>query len=117
MANQDNQGAYQEFPTQAAEPRPGEHPETSNRANILGIQVRVQAILGTSATMTVAELFKLARGDIIPLNKRVGDPLDITVNGLVLARGEVVKVDDDFGGDNFGISITEIIRGAPNNQT
>lgn len=73
---------------------------------ILGIPVNIQVVLG-SATMLVSNLLKLGRGAVIPLNHRVGEPIDIVVNGRVIARGEVVVVEDD--NSRFGVSLTEII--------
>ena len=51
---------------------------------ILHIPVSVKVVLG-SATMPVADLFKLGRGAIVPLDRRVGEPVDIVVNGHVIA--------------------------------
>lgn len=79
-----------------------------NLDTILGIPVNIQVVLG-SATMLVSNLLKLGRGAVIPLNHRVGEPIDIVVNGRVIARGEVVVVEDD--NSRFGVSLTEIISG------
>ncbi|WP_321503965.1 flagellar motor switch protein FliN [Breoghania sp.] len=84
----------------------GEDGERRNLDTILGIPVDVQVVLG-SASMLVANLLKLGRGSVIPLNHRVGEPVDIVVNGRVVARGEVVVVEDD--NSRFGVSLTEII--------
>ncbi|WP_321336846.1 flagellar motor switch protein FliN [Breoghania sp.] len=84
----------------------GEDGEKRNLDTILGIPVDVQVVLG-SASMLVANLLKLGRGSVIPLNHRVGEPVDIVVNGRVVARGEVVVVEDD--NSRFGVSLTEII--------
>ncbi len=75
---------------------------------ILHIPVSVKVVLG-SATMPVADLFKLGRGAIVPLDRRVGEPVDIVVNGHVIARGEVVVLNE--GGSRFGISLTEVVSG------
>ena len=77
--------------------------------SILRIPVHLQVVLG-SATMPVANLMKLGRGAIVPLDHRVGEPVDVVVNGRIIARGEVVVVEDD--NSRFGISLTEIV-GAP----
>ena len=68
--------------------------------------VKVQVVLG-SATMPVSNLLKLGRGAVIPLDHRVGEPVDVVVNGRIVARGEVVVVEDD--NSRFGISLTEIV--------
>ncbi|WP_371682032.1 flagellar motor switch protein FliN [Microvirga sp. 17 mud 1-3] len=77
-----------------------------NLESILRIQVLIQVVLG-SATMPVANLMKLGRGAIVPLDHRVGEPVDVVVNGRVIARGEVVVVEDD--NSRFGVSLTEIV--------
>jgi flagellar motor switch protein FliN/FliY len=73
--------------------------------SIMRIPVVVQVVVG-SATLPVSSLLKLGRGAVIPLDHRVGDPVDIVVNSRVIARGEVVVVEED--GARFGVSLTEI---------
>ncbi len=80
-----------------------------NIDSILRIPVLMQVVLG-SATMPVANLMKLGRGATVPLDHRVGEPVDIVVNGRVIARGEVVVVEDD--NSRFGVSLTEIVSPA-----
>ena len=75
--------------------------------------VLIQVVLG-SATMPVADLMKLGRGAIVPLDHRVGEPVDITVNGRVVARGEIVVVEED--NSRFGVSLTEIVGPADSGQ-
>ena len=79
---------------------------TPNLDTILRIPVTVQVVLG-SAVMPVANLMKLGRGTVIPLDQRVGEPVDIVVNGRVVARGEVVVADEDTS--RFGVSLTELL--------
>jgi flagellar motor switch protein FliN/FliY len=76
--------------------------------SVMGIPVTVQVILG-GTTMQVSELMKLSRGAIVPLDNRVGEPVDVVVNGRVVARGELVVMDDD--NTRFGVSLTEIVGG------
>jgi flagellar motor switch protein FliN len=76
-----------------------------NLDTILRIPVSVQVVLG-SAMMPVANLLKLGRGAVIPLDHRVGELVDIIVNGRVIARGEIVVVEDD--NSRLGVSLTEI---------
>ena len=86
--------------------------ETSRLANldpILRIPVTVQVLLG-SATMPVADLMKLGRGAVIPLDNRVGEPVEVVVNGRIVARGAVVVVEDE--NSRFGVSLTEIVGGS-----
>lgn len=79
---------------------------------VLRIPVTIQVVLG-SAVMPVANLMKLRRGAAIPLDHRVGEPVDVVVNGRTIARGEVVVVEDDTS--RFGISLTEIVGGPASN--
>jgi flagellar motor switch protein FliN/FliY len=83
-----------------------DQPSQRNLETILRIPVVVQVVLG-SATMPVSGLLKLGRGAVIPLDHRVGEPVDVVVNGRIVARGEVVVVEDDTS--RFGVSLTEII--------
>jgi flagellar motor switch protein FliN/FliY len=73
---------------------------------ILKIPVVVQVVLG-STSMPVSNLLKLGRGAVIPLDHRVGEPVDVVVNGRIVARGEVVVVEED--NSRFGVTLTEII--------
>ncbi|HZP19784.1 MAG TPA: flagellar motor switch protein FliN [Bauldia sp.] len=76
-----------------------------NLDTILRIPVVLQVVLG-SATMPVATLMKLGRGAIVPLDHKIGEPVDVVVNGRVIARGEVVVVDEDTS--RFGVTLTEV---------
>ena len=79
-----------------------------NLGAILSIPVTVQAVLG-STSLPVSGLMKLARGAIVSLDQRVGDPVDVVVNGTVIARGEIVVVDDAT--QRFGVSLLEVVAG------
>jgi flagellar motor switch protein FliN/FliY len=79
---------------------------TGNMDMIMRIPVSVRVVLG-SATMPVANLAKLGRGAVIPLDRRVGEPVDVVVNGRVIARGEVVVMDE--GSSRFGLKLTEVV--------
>jgi flagellar motor switch protein FliN/FliY len=87
------------------EDKGGEKNHARRIDSIMRIPVVVQVVVG-SATLPVASLLKLGRGAVIPLDHRVGDPVDIVVNGRTIARGEVVVVEED--GARFGVSLTEI---------
>ncbi len=76
---------------------------------VLRIPVTVKVLLG-SASMPIFQLTKLGRGAIIPLDRRVGEPVDVMVNGRTIARGEIVVLDED--GSRFGVTLTEMIDGA-----
>ena len=71
---------------------------------VYDIPVQVSAVLGKS-TMQVSQLLKLGRGAIVELDRKVGEAIDIYVNNRLVARGEVVVVED-----RLGITMTEIIN-------
>ncbi len=75
------------------------------RNSIMDIPVTMKVVLG-SATMPVAALQRLARGSIVKLDKKVGEAVDILINGRLIARGEVVVVDE--ASSRFGVTLTEI---------
>ena len=76
---------------------------------ILSIPVTVQVVLGETS-MPVARLMKLGRGAVVTLDQKVGAPVSVLCNGRVVARGEVVVVDEESA--RYGVSLTEIV-GAP----
>lgn len=78
----------------------------ANLDMVMRIPVSVKVVLG-STTMPVSKLMKLGRGAVVPLDRRVGEPVDVVVNGRVVARGEVVIVDEETS--RFGISLTEVL--------
>jgi len=71
---------------------------------IYDIPVNVSAVLGRS-TMQVSQLLKLGRGAVVELDRKVGEAIDIYVNNRLVARGEVVVVED-----KLGITMTEIVK-------
>ncbi len=71
---------------------------------IYDIPVQISAVLGRS-TMQVSQLLKLGRGAVVELDRKVGEAIDIYVNNRLVARGEVVVVED-----KLGITMTEIIK-------
>lgn len=77
---------------------------TSDLEAVYNIPVKVSAILGKTH-MRVSQLMKLNKGAIIELDRKVGEAIDIYVNNNLVARGEVVVVDD-----KLGITMTEIIK-------
>lgn len=70
---------------------------------ILDIPVRMTVELGRTK-MTIKELLRLSQGSVVALDGLAGEPLDILINGYLIAQGEVVVVSD-----KFGIRITDII--------
>ncbi|MBE7220713.1 MAG: FliM/FliN family flagellar motor switch protein [Caulobacteraceae bacterium] len=73
---------------------------------ILDIPLTVQVVLG-GTSMPVANLMKLGRGAVIPLDHRVGQPVDIVVNGRVIARGDMTVIEGDT--ERLGVSLTEVV--------
>lgn len=71
---------------------------------VYDIPVQVQAVLGKS-TMQVSQLLKLGRGAVVELDRKVGEAIDIYVNNRLVARGEVVVVDE-----RLGVTMTEIVK-------
>jgi flagellar motor switch protein FliN/FliY len=76
-----------------------------NSSIILGIPVEVQIVLG-STEMPVSELMALQKGATVSLNRRIGEPVDVVVNGRKIAKGEITVLEDDPS--RFGIKLTEI---------
>jgi flagellar motor switch protein FliN/FliY len=89
------------------EPRDAMEMDSRKLESILRIPVVMQVVVG-SVTMPVSNLMKLGRGAVVPLDQRIGEPVDVVVNGRLIARGEVVVVEDD--NTRFGVSLTEIIE-------
>jgi flagellar motor switch protein FliN len=71
---------------------------------VFDVPVQVSAVLGR-AQMDVGELLNLGPGTVLELDRKVGEAIDIYVNDRLVARGEVVLVDD-----KLGVTMTEIIK-------
>src|ERR1700747_1788670 len=71
---------------------------------VFDVPVQVSAVLGRSR-MDVADLLKLGPGTVLELDRKVGEAIDIYVNNRLVARGEVVLVED-----KLGVTMTEIIK-------
>ncbi len=72
---------------------------------VYDIPVTVSAVLGRT-TMQVSQLLKLGRGAVVELDRKLGEAIDVCVNNRLVARGEVVMVDDN----RLGITMTEIVK-------
>jgi flagellar motor switch protein FliN/FliY len=86
-----------------APPEAYEH-SAADLAPVYDVPVNIQAVLGR-ANMEVASLLRLSRGSVIELDRKVGEAIDIYVNNRLVARGEVVVVDE-----RLGVTMTEIIK-------
>ena len=91
--------AMAEEPVELEEPQ-----QASDLEAIYDIPVQVSAVLG-QATMQVSQLLKLGRGAVVELDRKVGEAIDIYVNNRLVARGEVVVVNE-----RLGVTMTEIIK-------
>ncbi|WP_029008758.1 flagellar motor switch protein FliN [Azospirillum halopraeferens] len=74
---------------------------------IYNVPVDVQVVLGRTS-MLVAQLLKLGRGAVLELERKVDEPVEVLVNHRLVARGEVVIVEDQ----RLGVTLTEIVRNA-----
>ena len=83
-------------------PAPGENLK-NNLDLLMGVTVPLTVELGRS-TMKIEDFLQLSPGSVIELDKDAADPVDLTVNGKLIARGEIVVVDD-----SFGIRVNEIL--------
>ncbi len=81
--------------------------ERANRdiGAMMGVEMDVQIVLG-HARMPIADVLKLGRGSVIDLDRRIGDPVDVVVNGTLVARANLVKTEDD----RIGVTLVEVIR-------
>jgi flagellar motor switch protein FliN/FliY len=75
---------------------------------VFDVPVQVSAVLGR-AKMDVGDLLKLGPGTVLELDRRVGEAIDIYVNNRLIARGEVVLVED-----KLGVTMTEVIKAERN---
>jgi flagellar motor switch protein FliN/FliY len=73
-------------------------------ATVFDVPVNISAVLGR-ANLSVAQLLQLSQGSVLELDRRVGEAIDIYVNNRLVARGEVVIVDE-----RLGVTMTEIIK-------
>jgi flagellar motor switch protein FliN/FliY len=72
---------------------------------VYDIPVTVSAVLG-KANIQVSQLLKLGRGAVVELDRKLGEAIDIYVNNRLVARGEVVMVEDN----RLGVTMTEIVK-------
>ena len=77
---------------------------SGNMDLIRGVKVKLTTSLG-KRELTVQELFGLKEGEVLQLDKLTTEPVDIMLDGSLVARGELVVVDD-----NFGVRITELAQ-------
>ncbi len=88
---------------EVTEPRAA--PASQGLDAVYDIPVQVSAVLGR-ATLQVSQLLKLGRGAVVELDRKLGEAVDIYVNNRLVARGEVVMVEDN----RLGVTMTEIVK-------
>ena len=93
----------QSSPADATADADGQKVESSLEA-IYDVPVRVSAVLGKT-NLQVSKLLQLGPGAVLELDRKVGEAVDIFVNNRLVARGEVVLVEE-----KLGITMTEIIK-------
>ena len=81
-----------------------EEKSAGDLAPVFDVPVAISAVLGRSS-MSVAQLLQLTQGSVLELDRKVGEAIDIYVNNRLVARGEVVIVDE-----RLGVTMTEIIK-------
>jgi flagellar motor switch protein FliN len=91
-------------PTQAPEPEGATSRIASDLEAVFDVPVQVSAVLGR-ARMDIGDLLKLGPGTVLELDRKVGEAIDIYVNNRLVARGEVVLVEE-----KLGVTMTEIIK-------
>lgn len=84
--------------------------ETLDLHRIMRIPVTMKVVVG-AVTLPVAELKALRKGEVVSLDRRVGEAVDIVVNGEILARGMLVIVDPTTA--RLGVSLTELVDRPP----
>ncbi len=87
-----------------AAPADMEDKTASDLAPVFDVPVNISAVLGR-AHMSVASLLQLGQGSVLELDRKVGEAIDIYVNNRLVARGEVVIVEE-----RLGVTMTEIIK-------
>lgn len=89
----------------ADEPKAGKAQTEAEKAGaVYEVDVEVAAVLGT-ASMPISQILKLGRGAVVELNRKVGEAIELYANNRLVARGEIVVVDD-----RLGVTMTEIIK-------
>jgi flagellar motor switch protein FliN/FliY len=101
----------EQFDAPAVGGAPPEYEEKTahDLAPVFDVPVQISAVIGKTS-LSVQELLKLNQGSILELDRKVGEAIDIYVNNRLVARGEVVVVDE-----RLGVTMTEIIKDGDSN--
>ncbi|MHB0868161.1 MAG: flagellar motor switch protein FliN [Chloroflexota bacterium] len=81
----------------------GGHKQSNSIDLLLDVPLRISVVLGRT-TMSIRDVLTLGPGSVVELDKMAGEPVDIVANDKLVARGEVVVVDE-----NFGVRVTDIV--------
>lgn len=105
FSQQEKPAGAVELETGPEEPASGDETRTASDLDaVFDVPVQIAAVLGRTQ-MEVSDLLKLDEGDVVELDRKVGEAIDIFVNNRLVARGEVVLVED-----RLGVTMTEIIK-------
>jgi flagellar motor switch protein FliN len=104
LPNLENGGAAIDASLVAAEPEGATTRIAADLEAVFDVPVQVSAVLGR-ARMDIGDLLKLGPGTVLELDRKVGEAIDIYVNNRLVARGEVVLVEE-----KLGVTMTEIIK-------
>ncbi|MAY67314.1 MAG: flagellar motor switch protein FliN [Rhodospirillaceae bacterium] len=88
----------------AEDTAPEEKTEAEKVHALYDVQVEITAVLGT-AEMPISQILKLGRGAVVELNRTVGENIEIHANNRLVAKGEVVVVED-----RLGVTLTEVLK-------
>src|ERR1700740_3784355 len=100
----------------AAEPRPAEFSDLQDEGQPSGRDVNLDVILDVPVTLSmevgrtripIRNLLQLNQGSVVELDRAAGEPLDVFVNGTLIAHGEVVVVNE-----RFGVRLTDVVTPA-----
>ena len=98
-----------ETPPMSMQPEDFEEKTAHDLAPVFDVPVQISAVIGKTS-LSVSQLLKLSNGSILELDRKVGEAIDIYVNNRLVARGEVVVVDE-----RLGVTMTEIIKDGDTN--
>lgn len=111
MAEDEDQAPQEDAPEQEAPPEDdaveegtGDTAAADRSGAVYDVPVEISAVLGT-AQIRVSQLLKMGRGAILELDRKVGDSVDILVNKQMVARGDIVVIED-----RLGVTLTEDIK-------
>jgi len=101
--NQEAQSPEESAAAPTGKPERNDRIGVENLRVLENIDVNLTVVVG-NAEIKIRDLLRLSEGSVIELDRLAGDPLDILVNGTIIARGEIVMV-----GERFGIRFSEVV--------